>query len=159
MYQRASIRPPAVGLRGPAGLDQLRAKEEIVMPLKFVPLFAVTGGGEAMVTDVPNGSKEPGTGVILHKTFPVPVTSFGSSYSGEHDSNTPPNPFVFIINQNSGMAYRAIRPPFRRRRCSRSATPRSRRTKSGCNFRHLTSLASSFLLARGRAVCAPCKRI
>ena len=34
------------------------------MPVNFVPLIIATTG-EAMVIDVPNGSKEPGTGVIL----------------------------------------------------------------------------------------------
>jgi hypothetical protein len=74
------------------------------MPVNFVPLIIATTG-EAMVIDVPNGSKEPGTGVILFsQNNPRTANQLWELLLTGETAGPGGAPFVFIINQNSGMA-------------------------------------------------------
>jgi hypothetical protein len=58
-----------------------------------------------MVLDVPNGSKEPGTGVILFsQNNPTTGNQLWELLLTGETAGPGGSPFVFIINQNSGMA-------------------------------------------------------
>lgn len=73
------------------------------MAVNFVPLI-LAGTAEAMVIDVPNSSKEPGTGVVLFSQNLPPTANQLWELLLTGNKDTSGNPFVFIINHNSNMA-------------------------------------------------------
>jgi hypothetical protein len=105
--REAERRPPVVGLQAPAGLDHLRAEEEIVMP-NYVPLvsgFSKTFNPQGL--NIRGASKAAGTQAIERQysnfgTVPYADNElFELRITGEKVNGAN---YVFIIAKHSQMA-------------------------------------------------------